>query len=406
MAFTYEDALAALNDAERFGVNPSLDTIAALCEALGRPQDSFTSIQVAGTNGKTSVTWLAEAILTARGVSAAAYTSPHLHEYTERMRIGGIDCSPEEFTSAVDAVLKAAKDAGIDAPTEFEILTAAALWLFREREVEVAVLEVGMGGRWDATSIVSPRAAVVTGVGLDHSEHLGETREEIATEKACIIEEGAAVVLGPGVNGVEEVFAARAAETGTIITQVGTDVIVEHDFELAAHMPSYQAVNMAMARAAVEGVLGDPVSAADVSTALSQVRLPARFEVVAEKPLTVVDGSHNPQAATVLGGAIQERFDELPTVVLAVLDDKDAAGIMNALRPVIRSIVVTRSSSPRSVEPSALAAIITEQVGVTPRTYDSLEEALSALEEDTPEGLVVTGSLTIAAEARAALLGK
>ncbi len=154
--FSYEDAVAALEDALRFGTHPSLDTITALCEALGRPQDALRAIQVAGTNGKTSVTWMTEAILSAHGMRAASYTSPHLNRYTERIRLGGSDCSPDEFAAAVEAVLIASRNRGLNEPTEFEILTAAALWLFRERGVDVAVLEVGMGGRWDATSVVTP----------------------------------------------------------------------------------------------------------------------------------------------------------------------------------------------------------------------------------------------------------
>jgi dihydrofolate synthase/folylpolyglutamate synthase len=404
VALEYEDAVALLSDSLKFGIHPSLDAITSLCEALERPQDDFRAVQVAGTNGKTSVTWMIEAILSAGGVSAGAYTSPHLTSYTERVRLGGADCTRDEFAAAIDSVTNAAADAGIDAPTEFEILTAGALWLLRERCVDTAVLEVGMGGRWDATSVVDPEVAVVTSVGLDHMEHLGDTREEIAAEKACVIEEGTATVLGPGTRGVEHIFEQRAIERGAGIVRVGQDAASVCGFTLPRGMPSYQAANAVTAKAAAEALLGEPVDDGLVTEALAKVRLPARFETVSTDPVIIADGSHNPQAAEVLRGAIEERFQTPPTLVLAVLADKDAAGVVDALAPAASSIVVTQSDSPRAVEAADLAAIVRRQTGVEPPAYDSLGEALETLKVDLSGGLVVTGSLTIAAEARQALL--
>jgi dihydrofolate synthase/folylpolyglutamate synthase len=403
MAFTYADADAVLENALRFGTNPSLDTITALCDQLGRPQDSFRSIQVAGTNGKSSVAWMIEAILAAMEVHAASYTSPHLSAYTERVRIAGTDCGEDEFAAAVGAALDAAAAARIEQPTEFELLTAAALWLMRERSVEAAVLEVGMGGRWDATSVVDPEVAVVTSVGLDHCEHLGDTREEIAAEKACIIAEGTAVVLGPGVAGVESVFEHQAVTVGASVVRVGCGA-APHTFDLPDGMPGYQAANAEMARSAVEALTGEPVAAEIVTRALVRVRLPARFEVVWAAPVVVVDGSHNPQAAHVLSQAIGERFDQPPTVLLAVLDDKDAVGIVEALSGAAGRFAVTRSDSPRALDSGELATVVRAVTGDPPPEYESLSGALTALLGQSESGLVITGSLTVAAEAREALL--
>ncbi|MBN2405990.1 MAG: bifunctional folylpolyglutamate synthase/dihydrofolate synthase, partial [Coriobacteriia bacterium] len=198
---TFDEALELLEGALSFGIHPSLDGIRALTALLGIPQDSFSSMQVTGTNGKTSVTRIAAALLSAHGHRTGVYTSPHLVSYSERMVIDGEQASEEEFSAALGAVagvveadsVRQAQTLGLDATsldlayTEFELLTAAALWLFRERSCDWACLEIGMGGRWDATSVVMPKVSVVTGVGLDHTERLGTTRAQIAADKAHII---------------------------------------------------------------------------------------------------------------------------------------------------------------------------------------------------------------------------
>ncbi len=220
---SYDDALAALQRALSFGMNPSLDGITALCEALGRPQDRFAVVQVTGTNGKTSTTRLTAALLRGEGMRVGLFTSPHLERYNERIEIDGAPVSDADFALALEATLAGGRRAaarpsvpGTPAGfTEFELLTAAALWLFRERGVEIAVLEVGLGGRWDATSVVNPSVAVITGVGLDHTAILGDTLEAIAAEKAAIIRPASAPVLGPGTDGLDSIFlrAADAAST-------------------------------------------------------------------------------------------------------------------------------------------------------------------------------------------------
>ncbi|MBN2822046.1 MAG: bifunctional folylpolyglutamate synthase/dihydrofolate synthase [Coriobacteriia bacterium] len=444
---TFDEALELLEGALSFGIHPSLDGIRALTALLGIPQDSFSSMQVTGTNGKTSVTRIAAALLSAHGHRTGVYTSPHLVSYSERMVIDGEQASEEEFSAALGAVagvveadsVRQAQTLGLDATsldlayTEFELLTAAALWLFRERSCDWACLEIGMGGRWDATSVVMPKVSVVTGVGLDHTERLGTTRAQIAADKAHIIKPGSVAVFGPGCEGVEDVLLARAVETGSAVVRVGLadedvawrvtaapqqpgdrtwmdvyGVYATYD-ELAATAPSYQAPNIATAIAAAECALGRALEADTVRATLLSLPFPGRFELLCSEPPVIIDGAHNPQAAAVLASAIREAFGERgPVIVLGILRDKDAAGIIEALAPVARSFVCTQSSSPRSLEPEELARIVEAIVGVRPPVYADLSMALRYAEQiasDDSTGVVVTGSLYTAGEVRSPGVG-
>ncbi len=436
---TYDEAVAALAAALRFGIHPSLEGIRALTDAMGRPQDAFRCVQVTGTNGKSSVTRMTAALLQAHGLRSAAYTSPHLESYTERMEIAGEPVSEGDFARAVEAALRAgASVATADEPsahTEFELLTAAALWLFRKREVEWACLEVGMGGRWDATSVVTPAVAVVTGVALDHTERLGGTVEEIAADKAHVIKEDAVAVLGPGTASVEALLLARAAALGARVVRVreatapdvaaadvrfavterpaspGGRLVVDVDGafarygHLAMAAPSYQAPNVACAVAAAEAALGRALDEDAAPRALAAMRFPGRFELVRMSPPLVLDGAHNPQAAAVLAEAIATTFPEAPVVVLGVLTDKDAAGIVGALAPVAGGFLVTRPRSPRALPAARLSAVVRETGGrlmaVESELRVALERALAA-----GSGVVVTGSLYAVGEARAVLRGE
>lgn len=437
---SYADAVSALQRALVFGMHPSLDGIIELCEALGRPQDVFRSIQVTGTNGKTSTVRLIEALLRAQGVRTGLYTSPHLERYPERIEVDGYPLVDEEFAAAVGVVLDAARNLrdgdpiGTEGFTEFEILTAAALHAFREAAVEVAVLEVGMGGRWDATSVVEPIVAVVTGVGLDHAAVLGDTVELIAVEKAAIIRPGSVAVLGPGTMATRPVFLARASECGASVITVGPDdsadvrwtVVREPDSvvgatefalegfgrydTLAVAAPVYQAPNAATALAAAEAVWGGMIEVDAVRTALAGVRFPGRFEVLREQPPLVVDGSHNPQAAAVLAASIADAWPDSahrPHLLLGVMGDKDVAGIVQALQGVVAGFSVVALDHPRALAAAELARMVESVTGARPATHESMREALEALSgtsgaagEDST-GLVVAGSLVCAGEARA-----
>jgi dihydrofolate synthase / folylpolyglutamate synthase len=439
---TFDEALATLKRAMVFGINPSLEGVTELVEALGRPQDTFASVQVTGTNGKTSTSRITAALLEGEGRLTGLYTSPELERYPERIEIGGRVVSDADFAVAVGAAVAAAERlrgegavGTTDGFTEFELLTAAALWLFRERGVEVAVLEVGLGGRWDATSVVSPSVAVITGVGLDHTAILGETVEAIAADKAAIIKPASAPVLGPGTDGLDSIFLRRSDEVGTHARAVreglgfspvaegltvrfriaehpdapGGATVVDIDgvharYEgLALAAPSYQAANVATAVAAAEAALGRALDPQRARVALATLAIPGRFELVRAEPPVIVDGSHNPQAAAVLAAAIREAFPHAaarPTLLLGVLADKDVPGIVAALAPAATAFAVTQPSSPRALSARDLAAIVTAVVGEPPLQFDSVAEALNALLPASPAGLIVSGSLTTAGEAR------
>jgi dihydrofolate synthase / folylpolyglutamate synthase len=431
--FSYEQAVDALTEALTFGVNPSLEPIRALTEEMGRPQDAFASIQVTGTNGKSSVTRLTAAILEAHGVQAGAYTSPELHSYTERVACGGEPISEELFAAAVAETLDAARRTGVT-PTEFEILTAAALWAFRECGVQVAVLEVGMGGRWDATSVVDPAVAAITSIALDHTAYLGETREEIAADKVHIIKPGSAVILGPGTAGIERAvrdrmavlgadlpvravrlgfaaspFAESETERFAVTTQSGApdgvsrvDVAGKSAYNgIELHAPGYQAANVATAVAAAEAFLGRALDAEAVRTAVAAATFPGRFEVIARDPWLIVDAAHNPEAAGALARAITAAFsaDEAPpTIVLGVLADKDAAGIVKALAPVAARFVCVAPDSPRALPAAELAAIVERVTGEEAEVAASVAEGVLTTRASGAD-IVVTGSIRTVAEA-------
>ena len=443
---TYSEALAALRRALTFGINPSLDGITELMAALGRPQDRFASIQITGTNGKSSTARITAALLEAEGLHTGLYTSPELERYPERIELGTDVVSDADFALALSAAIEAGEalrghaslgtDTGL---TEFELLTAAALWLFRERGVELAVLEVGLGGRWDATSVVAPSVAVITGVGLDHIGILGDTLEAIAAEKAAIIRPATAPVLGPGTAALERVFLERAESLGTharvvrelgAATPVGEALTVRYRLAtrpdrpggttvvdvagihaeysgLALVGPAYQAANIATAVAAAEAALGRGLDPDRCRTTLEQLTIPGRFELMRAEPPVVIDASHNPQAAGVLAGAIRDAWPDpvrRPLVLLGIFADKDARGIIEALAPVAGAFAVTQSSSPRALLAPDLAALVTEVTGTTPIVVrDTVGSALTACGRYAPHGMIVTGSITTAGEARTLL---
>lgn len=435
----YETALRILDEALTFGIHPSLDGIKALMSKMGNPHMDYPSIQIAGTNGKTSTVRMTAALLGAHGLRTGLYTSPHLVEYPERIEVAGEVISRETFASGVIRAKEAA-DSLLDMTiTEFELLTAAALWIFSQESVDVAVLECGMGGRWDSTSIVDPKIAVVTGIGLDHLGILGNTVEEIAAEKAAIIGPGCTAVLGPGTQGTLSVFMDRATETGVtpwlvreasqaaeIVENPGSvggeisgivpyhagydeepgeiDVVVEcpaatyRDIEMRA--PLYQAQNIATSLAAVELYMGEPLDPQAVSESFSTFSIPGRFETLSEEPFLLVDAAHNPQSALNLATALARRFPEGDfQLLLAVLSDKDARGIIEALCGMTPDIAVTSTSSPRALEVSELADMVTELTGTEPERFESPE---AALEELLPRRVpvVAAGSITLAGEVK------
>lgn len=423
----YEKALAILREALQFGIEPSLAGIEALTRQLGNPQDRFRSIQIAGTNGKTSTARFTATFLQAHGKKVGLYTSPELIDYPERIEINGQVASPSQFA---EALLAAHSCSPLDSPpTEFELLTAAALWLFAQEQVDYAVLEVGLGGRWDATSIVTPQVAVITGINLDHTDILGDTLKEIAAEKAAIIKPGTIPILGPGTLATQEVFLARCAETNT------HPIILKADTQLPAPLtaprfPRYQQRNITTALAACEAALAteeetrgsrvacDPLPCyreldyRALQKTLDTLSIPGRFELLRKQPLLLIDASHNPESAQVLAQALNERyvFDPdtqstapLDTLLLGILSNKDAAGIIRALAPLFRTVVVTQSSSPRAIPAAELAELVAKIDGRQPEVFPDVSTALKAL-VTRGANVVATGSITLAGEVKACYL--
>jgi dihydrofolate synthase/folylpolyglutamate synthase len=350
---TYAELLAQLLPARRFGVVLGLDRMHAILERLGRPDRRLGAVvHVGGTNGKGSTVAMIAALAAAAGQRVATYTSPHLSCLRERIVIAGEMISEPSIVAAAERV----RDAGGAELTFFEQITAIAMLAIAEAAVDVTVLEVGLGGRLDATNVVDPAVCVVTGVALDHQAILGDTVEQIAAEKAGIWKPDRPAIVGA--SGVSEavpvlVAAARA---------VGADVRVIEEAAIAAVPPvalpgAHQRRNAAAAIAAIRA-LGLPVMA----SALAAVRHPGRFEVIgppaapAGVPYVILDGAHNPHGAAALAEALRER-GERPVLIVAVSADKDAGAIADALVPVIRAVVATRYQQDRAMDPDALGSL-------------------------------------------------
>lgn len=425
----YDEARVALGKALKFGINPSLEPIRKMCAVLGNPQSAYACVQVAGTNGKSSVTRMTAALLRQAGKRVGLYTSPELVEYPERMEVDGAVVSRQRFADAVGAAQCAAAQAGVEA-TEFELLTAGALWLFAEEGVECAVLECGLGGRWDATSVCAPRVAVVTGIALDHTAILGDTVEQIAAEKAAIIKPGCTAVLAPRL-AAREVFERQATTQAVPVLEVD-EALAEVLEPAVAHMPQYQRANAAVAYTAANALLSCaasnttavtvkaalagrlPLTLQDARDALGRLQIPGRFETLCERPLLLIDAAHNPQSAAVLAEEVRRRFavagessqvtgkPQVPTLLLGVLADKDVQGVVRALVPLFTNVVITASSSPRAVAPEQLLVTVLTELGNRTHGYGlrmarSIPEALTMLEN---EDVLATGSVTVAGEVK------
>jgi dihydrofolate synthase/folylpolyglutamate synthase len=396
-----------------FGIEPSLDAITALTRRLGDSQLCYPCIQIAGTNGKTSTARFTAAFLRSQGKKVGLYTSPELVEYPERMEIDGTVVSHELFAEAVhvahDVAQQALAAGELAVVTEFELLTAAALWLFASERVDYAVLEVGLGGRWDATSVVTPRVAVITGIDLDHTAILGDTVEAIAAEKATIIRPGCIPILGPGTGVAGGVFQNRCDEVGVTALHIKPGEGLPPPLA-APRFPRYQEQNIACALAATEAALGAgaTLDLAALQQVLDTLALPGRFEFIREQPPLLIDASHNPQSAQILAQALAERFgtnpqtkrlDVFDTLLLGILADKDAHGIIEALAPLFAQVVVTRSTSPRAIPADELAQMVAQVDGRQPEVFASVAAALVALTV-RQAAVVATGSITLAGEVK------
>ncbi|HYC80516.1 MAG TPA: cyanophycin synthetase [Solirubrobacterales bacterium] len=415
MAF---DPDAYLESLEPVGWRLGLERMHRLTTALGLPQRRFASIHVVGTNGKSSVARMAAALLEAHGVPSGACLSPHTSRWTERTLVRGEEISAAAWAAAVEQVARAAEGVNRtleegDVVTEFEAATAATFVALARARVKAAAIEAGLGGRLDATNTIPSRVTVLTSIGLDHTEWLGETEVEIATEKLAVLRDQTTLVLGRVAPAVHELAAKSAAERGARL------VIAPEDPGPAVRLRAaggFQRRNFALAAAAVEAFLGelDPETVAAVA---ASVEVPGRLERVAERPPTYLDAAHNPDGAAALAEA-------LPAVVagrrvvacLAVLADKDAAALVAALAPVLDAAVCTEVPAAalqshgrpgaRS-RPAAELAALCEEAGIRAEPEPELTAAIALARDEAlqpPEGaLLVTGSHYALAPARAAL---
>jgi dihydrofolate synthase/folylpolyglutamate synthase len=367
---------------ETFGIKLGLENIERLCAALGHPQRAFATVHVAGTNGKGSVAAMVHAALLAAGVRAARYTSPHLIDITERFTIGESPVSREALEAAAARVLdcadrlQATGDLRVT-PTFFEATTAAAFDLFRDARTEIAVIEVGMGGRFDATNVVEPIAGAITTIGLDHQEYLGGTLEQIAFEKAGIIKRGMTVVAGPLPAAAHAVIRRTADERDARLLDAfdGVDVDVRmHDgaASLTVSTPrrrygpltlglsgAHQVANAMVAIHLLEAAesRGFPLTADAVAEGLARPRWPARLETFAlgDCRLVLLDAAHNEDGAAALADHIRRWLPEPPVLVFGVMRDKDVTAMLRELLPVVSRLIVTAAPTPRAMPPAELA---------------------------------------------------
>jgi dihydrofolate synthase/folylpolyglutamate synthase len=430
-------------------IEPSLTRIAALMDLLGSPQRGYPSIHIAGTNGKTSVARMVDALLTALHRRAGRTTSPHLQSAIERIAIDGKPISPAQYVDTyreiepfVQMIDEQSQSAGGPAMSKFEVLTAMAFAAFADAPVEVAVVEVGLGGRWDATNVVNAPVAVLTPISIDHVEYLGHDIAGIAGEKAGIITgpdtvavigrqlpEAMEVLLEQSVRADAQVaredseFAvlARQVAVGGQVLQLQGLGGVYSDVYLPLH-GEHQAHNAAVALAAVEAFFGAgkdrQLDVDAVRAGFAAVTSPGRLERMRSAPTVFIDAAHNPAGAAALAHALNEEFDFRFLVgVISVLADKDVDGILAALEPALDRIVVTHNGSPRALDVETLALAAQQQFGpdrvVTAENLrDAIDTATALVDEAGSEdeafsgtGIVITGSVVTAGAART-LFGK
>jgi folylpolyglutamate synthase/dihydropteroate synthase len=442
-------------------IDPTLDRIRDLVDLLGEPQRAYPVIHVAGTNGKSSTARLIEALLRERGLRTGLYTSPELTTLRDRIAVDGEAISEERFVETLNDVLPYVElidgKHGVKL-SFFEVLTAMAFAAFADAPVDVAVVEVGMGGTWDATNVADGTVAVVTPIGLDHTRYLGDTIEEIAGEKAGIIKPGAIAVLAQQPVAAAEVLLRRVSEVGAVAAREGIEFGVTHrDLAVGGQQIAiqglhgrydeiflplfgdHQSSNAACALAAVEAFAsGAPtrgeanleattriapgetygggeegqLDPALVRSGFAKSASPGRLEVVRTGPTVLLDAAHNPAGMAASVQTVSEAFDFTRLVgVVAAFADKDVAGMLEQLEPVLAEIVVTRNSSPRSLPADELAEIAEsvfgpERVHASPRLDDAIDRAIG-LAEETGEyqgaGVLITGSAVTVGDARTLL---
>ncbi len=422
-------------------LEPSLDRIAAICRLLGDPQDAYAVVHLTGTNGKTSTSRMIDTLLRALDLRTGRFTSPHLQSMTERISLDGVPLTEAQFVDAfadVAAYAQIVDDSSQHPLSYFETMVAMAYAAFADAPVDVAVVEVGMGGSWDATNVATGQVAVVTPIGVDHAAYLGDRPELIAVEKSGIIKAGSHAVLAEQSPEVMDVLMRRAVDVGAIALREGIEFGVNDrvtalggqqvdlqglsgaydEIFLPLH-GAHQAHNAAYALAAVEAFTGSKQLDPDlVRGAFAQVTSPGRLEVVRRSPTVLLDAAHNPHGAEATIAAVQDSFSFSPLIgVVGVMADKDVDEMLRIFEPVMAEIVVTQNSTDRAMPADELAEMAgdvfgDERVVVVPRLDDAIERAVAMADggdggDDAigSGGVLVTGSVVTVGEARVLLGG-
>jgi dihydrofolate synthase / folylpolyglutamate synthase len=436
---THAEIVAALTSRwPEHRVAPSLGRIRALTELLGDPQRTYPVIHLTGTNGKGSTAAMIESLLRADGLRTGRFTSPHVMSVTERITIDGEPISDERFDDLwreIEPYVVLVDQQEIDGVhmTFFEIITAMAYAAFADAPVDVAVVEVGLGGAWDATNVADADVAVVTPIDLDHTHLLGRTIGEITREKAGIIKPGAHAILAGQSVEAAEILLARCAEVGALPQREGVDFgVIDRELAVSGQLirlgaadgsvddiflPLYgahQAANAGQALAAVEAFLGLKALNPDVvREGFAQVHFPGRLELVRRSPAVVLDAAHNPHGAQAAAAAITEAFAFAPLIgVVAVMGDKDARGILEVFEEIMNHVVVTQVvSTSRGMPAEVLGELAKEifgpsRVSVVSRLDDAIDQAVALAEEDVvgSAGVLITGSVVAIGEARTLLV--
>ncbi|HSL22111.1 MAG TPA: folylpolyglutamate synthase/dihydrofolate synthase family protein [Vicinamibacterales bacterium] len=414
---------------EQFGIKLGLDNIRALCGALRHPELAFQTVVVAGTNGKGSVTAMVDAALRAAGQRSARYTSPHLFRLEERFVIDGREIDPADLATAAEAVVGAvdrllARGELHAPPTFFEATTAIAFHAFREAGTRIAVLEVGLGGRLDATNVAAPLAVAITSIDRDHEQQLGHSLEEIAYEKAGVIKAGTPVVIGPLADGPRAVIARVATERDaplvvaldgvrTGVNRAGNAFVLDVETPRRRYPPvalalpgAHQAVNAVVAVRLLEALeyAGIPLGADAIARGLSDVRWPGRLEwIETSAGRLLLDAAHNPAGARALAAYLAETHPEKLPLVFGVVKDKDVRGMVEALAPVVGSIVATQAATQRALPADEVAAAAREvaaalDIEVEPDPLRAVRAALARSGR-----AVVAGSIFLIGEVRGRL---
>jgi dihydrofolate synthase/folylpolyglutamate synthase len=429
---SYDEAVAFLDSRIGLGVKPGLERMHGVLDVMTNPEDSYPTIHVAGTNGKTTTVRILDSILTAAAMRTGTYVSPHLHAIEQRYTLSAAAFDEEEFTRAVADVvpfIEHYESTTGESLTYFETTVVVALQAFAAAGVDVAVIEVGLGGRLDATNVVDAAVSVITGIAMDHMEYLGDSISLIAAEKAAILKEGGVLISGPLPPAAEGPITAQVATTGSTWLRSGADFRVTDvkravggwqcsvDVVYATYEEIYlpvhgrhQVDHLATAVAAAEMFLNGPLDEAALVATINEFTSPGRLEVVRRHPLVLIDGAHNEQGLEGLASSLLDEFPEADrTLVVGFRGQRDVTALLEHLRGIFSSVIVTAAADPMAIPTTEVAAAVRDVLGADVAVEEAtpVAAAVEAAVRSAGENdmVVVTGSLYVVSDARDQLLG-